>query len=94
MPPLWIAGAGKTSGLVGIKVQLLASTAGVRPSRRLPMLRCRRCCAAASQLAHCFMGATLQSTQAANNVTMIQVRIRIKRFWRYSILNTVIPVRI
>ncbi|KAL4451548.1 hypothetical protein ABPG75_007210 [Micractinium tetrahymenae] len=35
-------------------------------------------------------GAT--STQAANNVTMVAVKIRITRFWRYETLNTVLPV--
>lgn len=33
-----------------------------------------------------------QLAQAANNVTRVQIRIRIKHFWRYNILNSVIPV--
>ena len=33
-----------------------------------------------------------QLEQAANNVTRVQIRIRIKRFWRYNLLNSVIPV--
>ncbi len=30
--------------------------------------------------------------QAANNVTMVAIKIRIQRFWRYETLNTVLPV--